>query len=386
MANAPAPARLRVVESIGAIDAAQWDECAGHANPFVCHAFLLALEESGCVGGRTGWLPRHVVAEDGQGAVAACVPLYLKSHSYGEYVFDHGWAEAWGRAGGRYYPKLLSAVPFSPVPGPRLLLRDPGDDALREALARGLVGLASDAGVSSLHATFCSTADAQAFRAAGMLVRTGFQFHWENRGYRDFDAFLGALSHSKRKAIRKERREVAATGVELVTLCGDELEPSHWDAFFGFYMATADRKWGQPYLNRAFFDRLHETLRGRVALVMGRHGGAWVAGALNLVGADTLYGRNWGATADFKHLHFEACYYRAIEFAIARGLARVEAGAQGEHKLQRGYLPARTLSAHWIRDERFRAAVADFLDRETGAIDAAIAELRDRSPFRADEG
>lgn len=382
MAPAPAEIRLRVVESIGAIDAARWDACAGAANPFVSHAFLAALEESGCIGGRTGWHARHVVAEDPQGGVAACAPLYLKSHSQGEYVFDHGWAEAWQRAGGRYYPKLLCAVPFSPVPGPRLLLRDPADDALRAALARGLVALADEAGVSSLHANFCTPEDAEAFRAAGMLLRTGFQFHWENRGYASFDDFLGALSHSKRKAIRKERREVAATGVELVTLRGDELDPSHWDAFFGFYMATADRKWGRPYLNRDFFARLHETLRDRVALVMGRHEGAWVAGALNLVGADALHGRNWGATADFKHLHFEACYYRAIDYAIAHGIARVEAGAQGEHKLQRGYLPTRTSSAHWIRDEGFRAAVDDFLVRETRAVDDAIAEYSTHSPFR----
>jgi len=382
MAQAPVAIRLRVVEAIGAIDAARWDACAGATNPFVSHAFLLALEESGCIGGRTGWLARHVVAEDAEGGVVACAPLYLKAHSQGEYVFDHGWAEAWQRAGGRYYPKLLCAVPFSPVPGPRLLLRDPADGVLRATLARGLVALAEEGGVSSLHANFCTPEDAEAFRAAGMLLRTGFQFHWENRGYGSFEDFLGALSHSKRKSIRKERREVAATGVELATLRGDELDASHWDAFFGFYMATADRKWGRPYLNRDFFARLHATLRDRVALVMGRHEGGWVAGALNLVGADALYGRNWGATADFKHLHFEACYYRAIEYAIAHGIARVEAGAQGEHKLQRGYLPVRTFSAHWIRDEGFRAAVDDFVGRETRAVDDAIAEYSTHSPFR----
>jgi len=382
MAQAPVAIRLRVVEAIGAIDAARWDACAGATNPFVSHAFLLALEESGCIGGRTGWLARHVVAEDAEGGVVACAPLYLKAHSQGEYVFDHGWAEAWQRAGGRYYPKLLCAVPFSPVPGPRLLLRDPADGVLRATLARGLVALAEEGGVSSLHANFCTPEDAEAFRAAGMLLRTGFQFHWENRGYASFEGFLGALSHSKRKSIRKERREVAATGVELATLRGDELDASHWDAFFGFYMATADRKWGRPYLNRDFFARLHATLRDRVALVMGRHEGGWVAGALNLVGADALYGRNWGATADFKHLHFEACYYRVIEYAIAHGIARVEAGAQGEHKLQRGYLPVRTFSAHWIRDEGFRAAVDDFVGRETRAVDDAIAEYSTHSPFR----
>ena len=383
MAPVPAEISLRVVESIGAIDAARWDACAGAANPFVSHAFLLALEESGCIGGRTGWHARHVVAEDARGDTLACAPLYLKGHSQGEYVFDHGWAEAWQRAGGRYYPKLLCAVPFSPVPGTRLLLRDPADDALRAAFARGLVALADEAGVSSLHANFCTPEDAEAFRAAGMLLRTGFQFHWQNRGYGSFEDFLGALSHSKRKAIRKERREVAAAGIELVTLTGDALEPSHWDAFFEFYLSTSDRKWGHPYLNRAFFDRLHETLRERVVLVLARHEGEWVAGALNMLGEDALYGRNWGAREAFKHLHFEACYYRALDFAIGRGLSRVEAGAQGEHKLQRGYLPVATRSAHWLRDRGFRAAVDDFLRRETPAIEGAMAELGAHSPFKA---
>lgn len=376
-------AALAVVDSIARVPAEDWDRCAGTANPFVCHAFLAALEESGSVGDRTGWIPRHALLRDAAGTLLGCAPLYLKTHSYGEYVFDHGWADAYARAGGRYYPKLQLAVPFTPVPGPRLLLRDPDDDALRAGFAHALVAQATADGVSSLHATFCLPADIAAFAGAGMAIRTGFQFHWENRGYADFDAFLAALSHAKRKAIRKERREVAASGVELVALTGDALEPAHWDAFHEFYLSTSDRKWGHPYLTRGFFDRLHATMRDRVVLVLARHDGAWVAGALNLLGADTLYGRNWGAVAAFKHLHFEACYYRALDFAIARGISRVEAGAQGEHKLQRGYLPAPTRSAHWIRDRGFRAAVEDFLRRETPAVENAMAELSAHSPFKA---
>jgi predicted N-acyltransferase len=376
-------ASLRIVASIDAIDPRDWDGCAGDGNPFVSHGFLRALEDSGCVGGRSGWRAQHAVATDAAGRVVACVPLYLKAHSYGEYVFDHGWAEAYDRAGGRYYPKLLVAVPFSPVPGPRLLLRDPGDTALRAAVARGLIAVARDTRVSSLHANFCDAADVAAFRDAGMLLRTGFQFHWENRAYADFESFLAALNHGKRKAIRKERREVAASGIAIDTLVGDALTQAHWDAFFEFYLATAERKWGQPYLNRAFFARLHETLRDRVALVMARDDDGHVAGALNLIGADTLYGRNWGATSAFKHLHFEACYYRAIDFAIARGLKRVEAGAQGEHKLQRGYLPVRTFSAHWLRDRSFASAVEDFLRRETSAVEGHIEALAAHSPFKA---
>jgi predicted N-acyltransferase len=376
-------AAVAVVDSIARIPARDWDRCAGAANPFVGHAFLTALEDSGSVGERTGWIPRHAVLQDPGGELVACAPLYLKTHSYGEYVFDHGWADAYARAGGRYYPKLQLTVPFTPVPGPRLLLRDPADAALRAAFARGLVARAIADGVSSLHATFCIPDDVVAFAAAGLAIRTGFQFHWQNRGYADFEAFLAALNHGKRKAIRKERREVAAAGIELVTLTGDALEPSHWDAFFEFYLSTSDRKWGHPYLNRAFFDRLHETLRERVVLVLARHEGEWVAGALNLLGEDALYGRNWGAREAFKHLHFEACYYRALDFAIGRGLSRVEAGAQGEHKLQRGYLPVATRSAHWLRDRGFRAAVDDFLRRETPAIEGAMAELGAHSPFKA---
>lgn len=386
MAGNAGTTTFRTIERLGDVAAEAWDACAGRANPFVSHAFLRALEESGSATGRTGWRANHVLAEDSHGRLVACAPLYLKTHSYGEYVFDHGWAEAYARAGGRYYPKLQLGVPFSPVPGPRLLLRNPADAALRAALARGLIDIARQSGVSSLHVTFCTTTDAEALKAAGLLIRTGFQYHWENRGYRSFDDFLAALNHGKRKAIRKERREVAAQGVELRVFSGDALTKEHWDAFFGFYIATSDKKWGSPYLTRPFFDLLHATLRDRVALVMGRHDGNWVAGALNLIGDDTLYGRNWGASDDFKHLHFEACYYQALEFAIARGIARVEAGAQGEHKLQRGYLPVRTYSAHWLREPAFQRAVEDFLVRESQGIDRVITDLEAHSPFRQDGG
>lgn len=373
---------LRTIDRIADVAAEAWDACAGSANPFVSHAFLKALEDSESVGGRSGWQPVHAVLEDGGGALVACAPLYVKSHSYGEYVFDHGWAEAYQRAGGRYYPKLQLCVPFTPVPGPRLLTRADQPAATRDALARGLIEIARRLDVSSLHATFCTEADVAALREAGCLVRTGFQYHWENRGYASFEDFLAALNHGKRKSIRKERREVAAQGVELMILSGDALQREHWDAFFSFYIATSDRKWGSPYLTRDFFDQLHETLRARVALVMARHDGRWVAGALNLIGEDTLYGRNWGCSDDFKHLHFEACYYQALDFAIARGLRRVEAGAQGEHKLQRGYLPVRTCSAHWLREPVFEKAVADFLRRETAGIDRMIAELASHTPFK----
>jgi uncharacterized protein len=382
MAGAPGTMTLRTIERIGDVDPAAWDSCAGTANPFLSHAFLKALEESGSVGERTGWRPQHVVLDDDDGRMAACAPLYVKGHSYGEYVFDHGWAEAYERAGGRYYPKLQLSVPFTPVPGPRLLLRPDQPSGTRDALARGLVEFARRLNVSSLHATFCAPEDIAALRAAGALVRTGFQYHWENPGYATFEDFLAALNHGKRKSIRKERREVAAQGVELAVLSGDALRAEHWDAFHAFYIATSDRKWGSPYLTRAFFDRLQATMADRVALVMARHDGRWVAGALNLIGADTLYGRNWGCAEDFKHLHFECCYYQAIEFAIARGLKRVEAGAQGEHKLQRGYLPVRTYSAHWLREPGFEKAVADFLRRETKGIDQVIAELAAHSPFK----
>jgi predicted N-acyltransferase len=377
---------VRIVERIADVPAVAWDACAGFDNPFLTHAFLEALEASRSAVAETGWAPRHVVAEDAQGRVVGVAPMYLKSHSYGEYVFDHGWADAYRRAGGRYYPKLQVAVPFTPVPGPRLLVR-PGSDAaaIRAGLVEALAAIADRLGVSSLHVTFCLAEEAQAFERAGWLIRQGRQFHWHNAGYKTFDDFLAALSHSRRKSIRKERREVAAQGLEIDALTGPAIKRRHWDAFFEFYIATSDRKWGNPYLTRDFFHRLG-AMADRVLLVLPRRGRDYVAGALNLIGRDTLYGRNWGSHGDFPFLHFEACYYQAIEFAIARGLQRVEAGAQGEHKIQRGYLPVPTYSAHWIADANFRKAVAAFLARETEMVEDEIEELGEHSPFKQTDG
>jgi predicted N-acyltransferase len=373
----------RLLGRIAEIPASEWDACAGADNPFVTHDFLAALEESGSVGGQSGWIPRHLLIEDGAGRLQAAAPLYLKAHSYGEYVFDHGWAEAYERAGGQYYPKLQLSIPFTPVPGPRLLLR-PGEDAarLRDVLCATLVAAAEQLKASSLHATFLPAEDAAALAEAGFLLRHGYQVHWQNRGYRSFEEFLGDLSSRKRKAIRRERREVAEAGVTLHALTGRDIEERHWDAFFRHYQAISDRKWGTPYLMRAFFSRLSERMADRVLLVLAEKSGRVVAGALNLIGSERLYGRNWGATREIPFLHFEACYYQAIEFAIARGLKVVEAGAQGEHKVQRGYLPVETVSAHWIADPSLRTAVANFLKRETPAVRAEIAALAAESPFR----
>lgn len=375
---------VRMVERIVDVPAPAWDACAGADNPFVSHAFLEILEASRSVDPRTGWAPRHVLAEDARGQLIGAVPLYLKSHSYGEYVFDHGWADAYQRAGGRYYPKLQAAVPFTPVPGPRLLAKAGTDIAsTRAALIEALAQIAERTEVSSLHVTFCTADEADAFAAAGWLIRRGMQYHWSNPGYGSFEDFLGALSHSRRKTIRRERREVAAQGIALEALNGAELRPEHWDAFFELYIATSDRKWGSPYLTRDFFHRLGAQLADRVVLVLARHEGHYVGGALNLVGRDTLYGRNWGGRGDFPFLHFEACYYQAIDYAIRHGLRRVEAGAQGDHKLPRGYLPVPTFSAHWIADRGFRRAVADFLTRESAVISREMEALREYTPFKS---
>ena len=377
------PMQIRTVETIAAIPAAAWDACAGDDNPFVGHAFLNALEESRSVGARTGWMSRHVVVEDGAGALLAAAPMYVKGHSNGEYVFDHGWAQAFERAGGRYYPKLQVSVPFTPVPGPRLLVR-PGSAAAdaQAALIHGLVEIARRTGVSSLHITFPHESDAQRLGDAGLMLRLGCQFHWTNKGYGSFEDFLADLSSRKRKAIRKERREALADGLTIRALGGDDIKPQHWDAFFAFYMDTGGRKWGRPYLTRAFFDCIGATMADRVVLMLAEQDGRPVAGALNLRGREALYGRNWGCLGDFRFLHFETCYYQAIEYAIAHKLARVEAGAQGEHKIQRGYLPVPTWSAHWIRDPAFAAAVEDFLKRERPAVEAELRMLAEYSPFR----
>ena len=383
---AEAEASTVVVKSVGAIaglDAAAWDACAGDTNPFVSHAFLGALEDSGAAGAEAGWAPYHLVVEDGAGGFAGAAPMYLKGHSYGEYIFDHAWAAAFERAGGRYYPKLLIAVPFTPATGPRLMVA-PGVDraAIERALLGGAVEVARRLEVSSLHVNFPDEGLWRRLGEAGLLQRTGEQFHWHNRGYADFEGFLADLSSRKRKAIRKERREALAPGITVETVTGADLRESDWDAFFGFYMDTGERKWGQPYLNRRFFSLLGERMADRVVLFLAKRGGRTIAGALNLKGADCLFGRYWGCSEHHKFLHFETCYYQAIDFAIAHGLARVEAGAQGPHKLQRAYLPARTYSAHWIRDAGFREAVANYLEHERDEVDLEIEWLESHAPFR----
>lgn len=378
---------IKLVGRIHDVDADAWDACAGSDNPFLSHAFLKALEESRSVGHRTGWQPRHMIVEEPRGRIVAAAPMYLKAHSYGEYVFDYGWADAYERAGGRYYPKLLVAVPFTPVPGPRLLVRPgPEAEAVRATLAAGLIAAAEQLGVSSVHVNFVGETDAATLAASGFMLRRGLQYHWHNRGFTSFDDFLASLSSRKRKAIRKERQAVADQGIRVVPVTGGDLKSRHWDAFFRFYMDTGSRKWGRPYLTREFFDLIGATLADRIVLMMAERDGDLVGGALNLIGSDALYGRNWGCLGNYPFLHFEACYYRAIEFAIERRLARVEAGAQGEHKIQRGYLPVETTSAHWIADPNFAAAVADFLERETHAVREEGRALAEFSPFRKERG
>lgn len=380
------PISVKLIERVADVPAEDWDACAGGGNPFVSHAFLDALESSGSATGEAGWLPRHLVIEDEAGRLLAAAPMYVKGHSYGEYVFDHGWAHAYEQAGGRYYPKLQVSVPFSPVTGPRLLARPgPQRDTMRQALAAGMVEAVNKLGVSSVHVTFPLEEETAIFEDAGFLLRAGMQFHWENAGYRSFDDFLAALVSRKRKAIRKERREVAQAGIRVRPLTGDDITSRHWDAFHRFYVDTYDRKWGYPYLNREFFEMLGATMGDRVALVMADLDGELVAGALNLIGDDALYGRNWGCAGDYRFLHFEACYYQAIDFAIEHGLQRVEAGTQGPHKIQRGYMPKRTWSAHWIRDPGLSDAVADFLVRERRGVDYEIEAFAQESPYRAEE-
>jgi predicted N-acyltransferase len=383
MADAASSLSLTLHGAIGEIPAAEWDACAGAGNPFVSHAFLSAVEDSGSAGPRTGWLPRHAALRDAAGGLLAVAPMYAKSHSYGEYVFDHGWAHALERAGGSYYPKLQVAVPFSPVPGPRLLIR-PGARVSPAALGRALAQAGAELDVSSVHVTFCSEPEWEALGRAGWLQRLGMQFHWHNPGYRDFEDFLGALSSRKRKVLRRERRDANAAGLTFHALSGSELRERHWDAFYRFYTATVDRKWGSAYLTRDFFSLLGERLGARVVLMLAEHDGVPVAGALNLAGDEALYGRNWGCRGEWPFLHFELCYYRAIEWAIAHRLPRVEAGAQGRHKIQRGYLPSPTYSAHWIAHAGLRRAVAGFLEEERPQIRAEMAALAADSPFRQD--
>ena len=378
MADTDPALSMRVAAGLSAVDAGHWDALAGPDDPFLSHAFLTILEESGSVGAGTGWTPAPLLAARADGSLLGAVPAYLKGHSQGEYVFDHNWAEAYEHAGGRYYPKLQIAVPFTPVPGRRVLGSDAGINA---QLIGGAEQLVRQNGLSSAHATFVAPAQLDLFRTAGWLIREGVQFHFANPGYAAFDDFLAALSARKRKAIRKER-EAANALVSIEMLTGAALRPDHWDAMWAFYQDTGARKWGQPYLTRAAFDLIGTRMADRVLLVLASRDGRPVAGALNFIGSDTLYGRYWGCSEDLPFVHFELCYYRAIEFAIERGLSRVEAGAQGAHKLARGYGPVPTWSAHYIADPGFRAAVADFLDRETRAIDREIGWLEGATPFK----
>ncbi len=368
----------RIERSVGAIAAADWDALAGPDNPFMSHAFLTALEDSGSVGQGTGWLPLPIMLEDRAGTLLGALPAYAKQHSQGEYVFDHAWADAWHRAGGSYYPKLQIAAPFTPATGPRLLLRDP---AFAVPLLRGAEQLVESNGWSSAHATFVEPEQAGLFEEAGWLRREDIQFHWTNRDFASFDDFLATLASRKRKAIRKER-VAAQEGVEIVQLTGDAVRPEHWDAFWLFYQDTGARKWGTPYLTREAFDLFAERMGDKMLLVLALEDGHPIAGALNFIGESALYGRYWGCLVDKPFLHFELCYYQAVDAAIALGLERVEAGAQGGHKLARGYEPVATISMHYIPNPCFRDAVADFLQRERQGISADRLYLQERGPFK----
>lgn len=398
---------LRVVSSLSEITRAQWDACANPGwpsdrplestidagadrrlpyDPFLSHDFLWSLEESGAATDKTGWFARHLVMDDADGVPIAIMPCYVKAHSMGEYVFDHGWADAFERAGGQYYPKLQGSVPFTPVTGRRLLVRsdaDPGHH--RAVLAAGGIELGNQLRVSSLHVTFAEEAEWKLLGEHGYLLRNDQQFHFVNDGYRDFDDFLSALASRKRKTIRRERRGACETGLDIVELTGSDLTEDIWDAFYEFYMDTGGRKFGQPYLNRRFFSLISERMADRLLLVMAKRGTKYIAGALNVIGSQTLYGRYWGAVEDVPFLHFELCYYRAMEWGIVRGLDRIEAGAQGEHKLARGYQPSTTYSAHWVRDPRFRAAIADYLGRERRQVASDQLTLAEFLPFRQNQ-
>ncbi len=373
---------LSTLQSISQMEADVWDSCLEDDHPFVRHAFLKALEDSGSVSAETGWMPYHLVLNQGE-KVEGVAPMYVKGHSQGEYVFDHSWAHAYERAGGRYYPKLQLSVPFSPVTGPRFLVADGPDQQARKALLmNGARQIAVKLGLSSVHATFIREDDIPTLQENAYLIRTGEQFHWVNKGYADFDAFLEQLSSRKRKAIRKERREANKEDLSFETLEGTKIRSEHWDAFYAFYMDTGNRKWGTPYLTRPFFDQISETLGGDVILFMVKRAGRYIAGALNFKSRDCLYGRYWGCIEDHRFLHFETCYYRAIDYAIQHGIKRVEAGAQGPHKLARGYLPVKTHSAHWMQDAGFQDAVAEFLKAESLDMEAEIQYLNKHSPFK----
>lgn len=371
---------VTVHQKISGIPASEWDATGAGQNPFTTHRFLAALENSGSVGAGTGWIPAHLAARDDDGGTLRGVaPCYIKLHSQGEYIFDHAWADAYERAGGQYYPKLQCAVPFTPVTGPRLIAPDP---EIRTGLLNAMAQLCTQNRLSGAHITFCTRTEAELGKAAGFMSRSTQQFHWVNDNYVSYDDFLSRLSSRKRKVLRKERQRAQAFGGTIHQLRGDEIQPAHWDAFWTFYQNTGARKWGQPYLTRSFFDCLNDTMHDDCLLVLAEYDGVPVAGALNLIGPDAIFGRYWGAVEEHPFLHFEMCYHQAIDFAIAHGLSRVEAGAQGEHKLARGYMPTETHSLHWVTDSGFRRAIDDYLTREREAVGEEIEFLRDWGPFR----
>ena len=381
MGQNPSTYQIGVVPLLTALTASEWDACAGPDNPFVSYAFLSSLEEAGCVGERAGWVPLHIVVRNSSGLLVGVAPCYLKSHSQGEYVFDHGWAQAYENAGGSYYPKLQVSVPFTPATGPRLLARN-NDPSIKQALIGGLQALCDEVKASSIHLTFLPEIDWKALGEQGFLLRQDEQFHWINNGYVHYDDFLATLQSRKRKALRKERAAALGNGITIRRVTGNTIREADWDAFFEFYMDTGARKWGRPYLNRRFFSLIGERMADKILLVMADRAGRPIAGAINFIGSDALYGRNWGAIEDHPFLHFEVCYHQAIDFAIERGLTRVEAGAQGEHKLARGYAPATTYSAHWIADPALRRGVSDYLDHERAHMQRVHQELADHTPFR----
>ena len=376
--------QITLHERIDRIPAGDWNRCAGGINPMQSHGFLKALEDSHSASAEQGWMPRHITLEDQTGHIHGVMPLYIKSHSYGEYVFDHSWANAWERAGGQYYPKAQSAIPFTPVPGQRLMVNSPEPDAAFAALANGAIQATEAMGLSSLHVTFLSKEESQALTALDeqWIIRHGLQFHWHNQGFNGFDDFLGLMSSRKRKTLRRERREVLDLTFHQLT--GAAITPKHWDDFYGFYLATIDKKWGGAYLTREFFDIIGSTMADQILLIMAEDNGQMIAGALNFIGQDTLYGRNWGCLDERPFLHFETCYYQAIDFAIAHGLKTVEAGAQGLHKVHRGYEPVLTYSAHVMMHDDFARAIAEFTARERRGISREMDELRGWSPYRQD--
>lgn len=376
-------ATARILHNIDEVSAEVWDSCiAGQPyNPFVSHEFLRALEVSGSVSGQTGWQPFHIIVEQGDELVGA-VPMYLKNHSQGEYVFDYGWADAWHRAGGDYYPKLQISVPFTPATGPRLLTKIPGQQS-EQMLLGACMQIAQQLKVSSIHITFMQKDQWESAGKAGFLQRVDQQFHWHNGDYGSFDEFLADLASKKRKNIKRERRDALANGIEIEWITGSDLNEAHWDAFYQFYVDTGSRKWGSPYLNRRFFSEINDVMADDLLLIMAKRDGRYIAGAINFIGADTLFGRNWGCIEDHRFLHFEVCYYQAIDFAISRGLKKVEAGAQGAHKVARGYLPEATYSAHWIADANFRNAVSRFLTDERRYVEEDLVYVEENSPFKS---